>query len=366
MSEKYVLKFVRQRRLLDILEGSIEEYWNDIYDLFNVGDVLIIQSVNGRALTEKQIENAVALMVENMSDDGYPLIWRVHNGSLFMTMNHKAAPFGLVAYEQYKSVLSPEVLRTIFGEGTINRMEKRIRKRKGTRKRKRYKDFDFYGVLSKDVMQGKKPIYLRPRLENMLEDVKKLTDLKSEHARWLRDCIIALEPVINDSPFIRDVDLEEVVDTLYDQLMMEVEQSASAEDIEAFKRYASVREWLSHIEEMQRARRLVAYVKKTPEGIKVRTYAPTIGDIVPALKSTQPVSDSFIEWLKRSIIKLGEESRLKDKPEIQELIEYQFTMLEDFAEECIWCGKKEIEPGHMAQCIRRSELLGKRHWFDLI
>lgn len=61
MSEKYVLKFVRQRRLLDTLEGSIEEYWNDIYDLFNVSDVLIIQSVNGRPLTEKQIENAVAL-----------------------------------------------------------------------------------------------------------------------------------------------------------------------------------------------------------------------------------------------------------------------------------------------------------------
>lgn len=223
-----------------------------------------------------------------MSDDGSPLIWRTHDGSLFMVIDPKAAPFGLVAYEQYKSILSSDILRRIFGENVINRMEKRIGKRKSTRKRKRYKDFDFYGVLSKDVMQGKRPIYLRPRLENMLEDVKKLTDLKSEHARWLRDCIMALEPVINDSPFIRDVALEEVVDTLYDQLMMEVEQSESAEVIEAFERYASVREWISHIEEMQRARKLVAHVKKTPEGIKVRTYAPTIEDIVLALKSTQP------------------------------------------------------------------------------
>lgn len=180
MSEKYVLKFVRQGRLLDVLEGSIEEYWYNIYDLFYVSDVLIIQSVNGQLLTEKQIENAVALMIENMSDDGYPLIWRIHDGSLFMATNHKAAPFGIVAYEQYKSVLLPEVLRRIFGEDTIKRMEKRIRKRKTTHKQKRHKDFDFYGVLSKDVIGGKRPVHLRPRLESMLEDVKKLTHLRSE------------------------------------------------------------------------------------------------------------------------------------------------------------------------------------------
>lgn len=119
-------------------------------------------------------------MIENMSDDGYPLIWRIHDGSLFMATNHKAAPFGIVAYEQYKSVLLPEVLRRIFGEDTIKRMEKRIRKRKTTHKQKRHKDFDFYGVLSKDVIGGKRPVHLRPRLESMLEDVKKLTHLRSE------------------------------------------------------------------------------------------------------------------------------------------------------------------------------------------
>ena len=366
MSEKYVLKFVRQGRLLDVLEGSIEEYWYNIYDLFYVSDVLIIQSVNGRPLTEKQIENAVALMVENASDEGYPLIWRVHDGSLFMATNYKAAPFGIVAYEQYKSVLSPEVLRTIFGEDTINRMEKRIRKRKTARRQKQYKDFDFYGILSKDVIQGKRPVHLRPRLESMLEDVKKLTDLRSEHARWLRDRIIAFGPIIHQDPFIRDADLEEFVDTLYDELTLEIEHSMSPEDLEDFMRYPSVRQWLTSIEEMQRARRQVAYVKKTAEGLKVRTYTPTTEDIVRALKSTQPASDSFLEWRKRCIIKLGEEPRLRDKPEIQELIVYQFTMLEDFAEECIWCGKKEIEPEHLAQCARRSELLGKRHWFNLI
>jgi len=366
MTEKYTLKFVRLGRLLATLKGSIEEYWNSIYDLFSVSDVLIIQSVNGRSVTERRIKNAIALMVENMSEDGYPLIWRVHDGSLFMAIDHKAAPFGLIAYEQYKSLLSPEVLNTIFGKDIINRMEKRIKKRKTIRKQDRYKNFDFYGILSKDVMQGKRPIYLRPRLESMLEDVKKLTDLGSEHARWLRDCIIALEPVIRRDPFIRDVDLEELIDTLYDELTLEINHSTSIGDLETFIRSPAIREWLTYIEEMQRARQQVAYVKKTAEGLKVRTYAPTAEDIVMALKATQPASDPFLEWRKRSIIKLGEEPRLRDKPIIRQLIEYQFTILEDFTEECIWCGKKGIEPEHLAQCSRRSELLGKRHWFDLI
>lgn len=55
MSEKYVLKFVRQGRLLDVLEGSIEEYWYDIYDLFYVSAVLIIQSVNESLLLKSRL-----------------------------------------------------------------------------------------------------------------------------------------------------------------------------------------------------------------------------------------------------------------------------------------------------------------------
>jgi|GEM_PF-6016302 hypothetical protein len=46
---KYVMKFVREQRLIETYEGSIEEYWNNIYDLFEESDAIIIQSVSPSA-----------------------------------------------------------------------------------------------------------------------------------------------------------------------------------------------------------------------------------------------------------------------------------------------------------------------------
>ena len=168
---KYIMKFVREQRFIEMYEGSIEEYWNNIYDLFDDSDAMIIQSLSGTPLTEAQVKKVVSLLVENMSEDGQPLIWQVYDGSLFLAINHKAAPFGVVAYRQYKSLLSQKNLERIFDKATIKRFEKKIQKTHSVADQPR-KDFDFGGILPRHVIEGKKSVSLRKSVEDVFAEVR--------------------------------------------------------------------------------------------------------------------------------------------------------------------------------------------------
>lgn len=179
--------------------------------------------------------------------------------------------------------------------------------------------------------------------------------MESDYANWVRDCIIALEPVIHDSPFVRDTDIEELVDTLYDDLMMEPNEKTS--EVKSFQQDTKIAEFLDHMESLHQAREKVFGIMKANKEMIIRAYPFTIQDVVGALKTVQPISDPFLDWLRRSAIKLEEDKRLKQTPIIHELAERQFKMLEDFAEDCFWCGEKEIMSDHMVQCVKRSELL---------
>ena len=347
--EKFVMTFVREQQVLEEYTGSIEEYWYNIYDLFDESDLMVIRSSNGQPLTDDQTKKVLSLLAENMSDDGYPLIWRIHNGSLFLAEDFDATPFGITAYEQYKSLLPNDSLENIFGESTIKRFEKQIQKRKSPNA-KRKKKFDFYGVLSKDVIEGKKPVYFRPRIEAMFDEVAKLKALSN----WTLDCILALEPVIHDSPFVRDADLAELVGTLYDELSMDLDQKGS--ENKSFSEEPLVKEWLNSIDESHRARKSVFELKKGNGVLKVKIHDFTLHDIAMVLKGLK-IQDSFLDWLRRSIVKLEEDKRLVQNPIIDQLAERQFEMLEDFAEDCFWCGEENIEPNHIEKCEKRNQLL---------
>jgi hypothetical protein len=353
-NENFVLKFVRSRRLLEEYEGSIEEYWNNIYDLFDESDLMIIQAPNGRPLTQRQIKKALSLVVENMSDDGYPLIWQVHDGSLFLAEDLTATPFGIDAYEQYKSLLSKEALESTFDESAIARFEKQIRKRKYPKKECQ-KSFDFGGILTRAVIEGKKPVHFRPRVETMFDKVLELKNPESDHANWLRNCILALEPIIHDSPFVRDADLEELADTLYDELLEAIEEKSL--EYQSFLENESIKEWLNYLDDSHRARKNAFDIKKDNRELSIKTYTFTMDDVGSALESLQPISESFLDWLRRCIIKLERDQRLKQIPIIHELAGRQFEFLEDFAEDCFWCGKEDIESGHFENCAVRNALL---------
>ena len=166
---------------------------------------------------------------------------------------------------------------------------------------------------------------------------------------------MALEPVIHDSPLVRDTDIEELVDTLYDDLTME--SNVQASEVENIQQDAKIEEFLGHIERLHQTRKKVFGIMKANKEIIIRAYPITMQDVVGALKIVQSISDPFLDWLRRSAIKLVEDERLKEKPIIHELAERQFDMLEDFAEDCFWCDEKEIMPDHIEQCVKRSEML---------
>jgi hypothetical protein len=220
-----------------------------------------------------------------MSDDGQPLIWQVYDGSLFLAINRKAAPFGLAAYRQYKSFLSEEDLERIFDEATLKRFEKKIQRTQSLRDQLP-KDFDFGGILPRHVIEGKKAVSLRKSVEALFDEVIQMTNLQSDYANWVRACVIALEPVIHDSPFVRDTDIEELVDTLYDDLMMESNEKASK--VETFQQDTKIAEFLDHMERLHQTREKVFSVMKANKEIIIRAYPFTIHDVAEALNMVQP------------------------------------------------------------------------------
>jgi hypothetical protein len=111
---------------------DIIPYWNDVYDLLDEFDHMVVQRPDANPFTKKQVQAIWKLMVENMSEAGFPLGRLLYNrGRLLKVWIDKTSrPFGRKAYEQYKSVLDNAALESIFGKTSISAFERHTHKQK--------------------------------------------------------------------------------------------------------------------------------------------------------------------------------------------------------------------------------------------
>jgi hypothetical protein len=107
---------------------DIVDYWNDIYDMFDVSDSMIVQTPKGTPFTKKQVDSIWRLVVENVSDDGYLLGRRLYGRRLMeIWTDESAKPFDRKAYLQYKRVLGKREALSIFGPASVAQFEKHRR-----------------------------------------------------------------------------------------------------------------------------------------------------------------------------------------------------------------------------------------------
>lgn len=339
------IAFVRGKRVQERYTGTIEEYWNNIYDLLYVSEFMVLRSADRVPFSMNEARRIMKLLIENMSEDGWPLIWRLHRGMLFVAVDRQAAPFGQLAYKQYRAFLSRKLLEEIFGKSTVYRMETKLKEKKFIPP-KRYQNYNFDGFLSKEVVEGKKePPRLRPTLEYIYVAAgKMLISTKSEDVKQRANWIFAVKPAL-DFAFTRDPDLEELVDFLYDEIRSFPE--VSEEDIFRLSiEGGPVAQFLDHVKKVHGAR----YV-----GINKKLL--TMEKLATLFKNLK-ISDSTFDWYRRCIIKLHEYKRLRENPRIRELALYLFDLLEELSDDCIWCGQRDItKPDHFFLCSIRRDLL---------
>jgi hypothetical protein len=346
VSKAYAMAFISRKRIQEFFIGTIEEYWNNIYDLLYISDFMVLRPADRRALKPKEVRKIMRLLIEDMSEDGWPLIWRLYRDVLFVAVDERAAPFGQLAYKQYRAFLPLKQLEEIFEKSTIHRMETKLRKKEFVPP-KRYQNYDFDGFLSKEVIKGEKePPKLRPTLENITVAAGKvLVHTKSDYAKQRANWVIAMKPALGFA-FTRDPDFEELVDFLYD----EMRDFSEALEGDLFRwsteKESLLQKFLDHMKEVHDAR----YV-----GIDRRSL--TIEKLATLLKDLK-IDNPYFDWYRRCIVKLYKFRRLRNNPQIRELALYLFDLLEELNEDCIWCGQKNItKPDHFFLCSMRQDLL---------
>jgi hypothetical protein len=104
---------------------DIVDYWNDVYDMFDISDSMIIQTTRGTPFTNRQVDAIWRLVIENMSEDGYLLRRRLYNRKLMeIWKDETAKPFDRKAYLQYKRILGKQAVLSIFGRASVAQFEK--------------------------------------------------------------------------------------------------------------------------------------------------------------------------------------------------------------------------------------------------
>ncbi len=108
--------------------SDLDEEENEIYDLLYEGNEIWISLVSGEPLSKAMINYVITDIVENVCDDGYPLIIRQLSHSIMLRTDLDAAPFGIKAYKFYRKYLGMNGVKGIFGPSFIKRYEKIIRR----------------------------------------------------------------------------------------------------------------------------------------------------------------------------------------------------------------------------------------------
>src|SRR5438445_9204534 len=102
----YRFLFVRDHQIAKELVGSIPEHAGTLSDLLDETDALAIQRKDGKKMDKALARSALRLLIENTSDDlGYPLIWRLTKGTLFISADTEAEYLGGQFYLQSKAFL---------------------------------------------------------------------------------------------------------------------------------------------------------------------------------------------------------------------------------------------------------------------
>lgn len=68
---KYLFRFGRGRKAVDLLGSSISDFWNDIYDLFDIYNELSVQKLDRTDFTDSEIRKIARELFEDMDEDYY-------------------------------------------------------------------------------------------------------------------------------------------------------------------------------------------------------------------------------------------------------------------------------------------------------
>jgi len=334
--------FVRSGRVAEVIHGNIGYCLNQIYDDLDTSDFVVIENLNGKPLACRETNTILRLLIDEMSEDGYPLIWRSYRGALFVALDRQAAPFGRLAFKQYRAYLDRRALERIFGDAQVRRLE-RIIGRARYRPPPRHEKFDFHGFLSRDIVDKGEPVEYRLSMKEILKRTERLA-IKSEYGRWLQHCIMAFKHFVQNGRFYRDRDCEDLVDFLWDQLSDVSEEEGY--EVEPWIKTTSL--WPDHSDQLKST--MPDYVGRK---------SPPLPVLAQALRELSIAGD-YLGWLKRCIVKLYDDKELRSSRAIHELSAFLFKLLEDGAGSeglCIWCGKKAVPLGHYDVCERRQYTL---------
>lgn len=326
---EYRFLFVRDHQIAKELVGTIPEHWGTLSDLLGETDALAIQRKDGKEIGKVLGRRALSLLIEDTSDDlGYPLIWRLTNGTLFVSADTEAEYLGAQAYLQSKAFLTQEQLNRVHpDEEYVKTMEKEV-KGMHYEEPESWKSFDFHGAAS--ALEKKE---IRPPIEKMLEELR--AQSRSEVPPWAaiyREQFLSLEELLRKNPFFRNNDIWDYANLLYEQYHEAIREGDFDSGPDNFQ---DVRD-----EVLDLLHRL---------GLK------SVNDIAVALEQTPRASDGYFERQKRTAIELATNERIPRSPVVDVMVIQLLEEIEMNYSGCIWCGKDQVDPQHI--CEERAKLL---------
>jgi hypothetical protein len=318
--------FVRNSQVHEELECSIDDrrWWDEIADVLYDSDMVAIQRKDGKPISKTQARFILWQLIENIEDNGEPLIWRIENDVIFAGLDHDSETFGERLFKQCLEFIPEKNLKELWG----TEYDERARQFAGGFKAPpQWRKYEFNGAL-----EAVKKIRTRPRIENLLDEVRNAVPPNFEALRKKTE-LMSLEETLMGRPFGRSEDLTEFANYLYDSYQEALE--IKPEESEAF----SLTEISDEVEE-----------SLSSFGISSTTL------IAKVVKQTPKANDEYIEWQKRVLVELSEDPRVLKTPIVDSMIIELFEAIQ-LNYPCIWCGRDDVDLDHQGRCESKGKLL---------
>lgn len=109
MKYKYLFRFGRGKRTLDLLGPSVDYFWNEIYDVFDLTGELRVKKLDRTEFTDKEIKKLARDFFEDVDEDCYVVRIEIRNKELyFCSLGTFGCASGFDGYLKANSILSKD------------------------------------------------------------------------------------------------------------------------------------------------------------------------------------------------------------------------------------------------------------------
>jgi hypothetical protein len=117
---KYLFRLGRGKRAIDLLGPSIAYFWNDIYDAFDIKREMLVEKLDGKIFSIREIKRISNELFEDMEEDSAVIWVEVESeGYNLDEMEKLVITYVLISDKRDMLLDSPELRVIAFDEGTL-------------------------------------------------------------------------------------------------------------------------------------------------------------------------------------------------------------------------------------------------------